>query len=85
VYTDVWTSMGFEGEETDREKAFRDYQVNEKLMAAAHPQAIFLHCLPMVRGKEVSETIPDSPCSRIFVQSENRLHVQKALLLKLLA
>lgn len=84
VYTDVWTSMGFEGEEIDREKVFKDYQVNEKLMALAAPKAIFLHCLPMVRGKEVSEKLPDSACSRIFLQSENRLHVQKALLLKLL-
>lgn len=82
LYTDVWTSMGFE-DKTD-ESQFEGFQVNEKLMAAALPEAKFLHCLPMVRGKEVSETLPDSPASLIFEQSENRLHIQKAILIDLI-
>lgn len=80
VYTDVWTSMGFE---TVDEEAFAGFQVNESLMALADPAAVFMHCMPMERGKEVSSTLPDSPSSIIFRQSENRLHVQKALLLYL--
>lgn len=81
VYTDVWTSMGFEQKD---ETAFDGFQVNEDLMAHAEKNAIFMHCMPMNRGKEVSTTLPDQPCSVIFEQSENRLHVQKALLLNLL-
>ncbi|CAM2903807.1 Ornithine carbamoyltransferase [Legionella steigerwaltii] len=79
VYTDVWTSMGFEGQENN--EAFQGFQVNETLMTYAKPEAVFMHCMPMERGKEVSETLPDSPASIIFTQSENRMHVQKALLL----
>lgn len=82
VYTDVWTSMGFENDAN--EELFAGFQVNEELMALAKPEAIFMHCMPMIRGKEVSETLPDSPRSVIFQQSENRLHVQKALLIALL-
>jgi ornithine carbamoyltransferase len=82
VYTDVWTSMGFEPQQA--EHLFEGFQVNETLMAKAQPQAIFMHCLPMERGKEVSETLPDQACSVVFRQSENRLHMQKALLLFLL-
>ena len=81
VYTDVWTSMGFEAAD---ENAFTGYQVDEALMAKANPKAIFMHCMPMERGKEVSHTLPDASCSMIFQQSENRLHVQKALLLGLM-
>lgn len=80
VYTDVWTSMGFAAKD---ESIFSPYQVNEDLMSFAEPDAIFMHCMPMVRGKEVSENLPDQPCSAIFQQSENRLHVQKALLVGL--
>ncbi|WP_419418436.1 ornithine carbamoyltransferase [Legionella sp. D16C41] len=83
VYTDVWVSMGFEG--TGNESAFQGFQVNEALMAQAKPEAVFMHCMPMERGKEVSETLPDSTKSLIFIQSENRLHVQKAILLFLAA
>ncbi|HVV69393.1 MAG TPA: ornithine carbamoyltransferase [Gammaproteobacteria bacterium] len=83
VYTDTWTSMGFEGQ--NHEYLFNGFQVDEQLMAKAKTQAVFMHCLPMERGKEVSHTLPDLPCSVIFHQSENRLHVQKALLLHLLA
>lgn len=81
VYTDVWTSMGFAASD---ESAFAGYQVNADLMAQAAPEAVFMHCMPMERGKEVSEDLPDAPCSVIFAQSENRLHVQKALLLSLM-
>jgi carbamoyl-phosphate synthase large subunit len=77
VYTDVWTSMGFEQHDDD----FHGFQVNEALMSLAKPEAVFMHCMPMERGKEVSSTLPDAPCSIIFSQSENRLHVQKAILM----
>jgi ornithine carbamoyltransferase len=83
VYTDVWASMGFE--KTTDEKNFIGFQVNESLMQFARSNAIFMHCLPMERGKEVSESLPDQSCSVIFQQSENRLHIQKALLLFFLA
>lgn len=82
VYTDVWTSMGFEAQSA--EHLFQGFQVNEALMQHALPHAVFMHCLPMERGKEVSETLPDAPCSIIFLQSENRLHIQKAILLHLI-
>ncbi|KTD78321.1 ornithine carbamoyltransferase [Legionella waltersii] len=81
VYTDVWTSMGFE--EKENNVAFEGFQVNELLMSYAKPKAVFMHCMPMERGKEVSDTLPDSPASIIFSQSENRMHVQKALMLYL--
>lgn len=82
VYTDVWTSMGFE--EQAAEHLFNGFQVNEALMASALPQAVFMHCLPMERGKEVSKSLPDETCSVVFQQSENRLHMQKAILLALM-
>lgn len=82
VYTDVWTSMGFENDQ--QEQCFANFQINEELMAQAKPNAIFMHCMPMERGKEVSDTLPDCKNSVIFKQSENRMHVQKALLLVLL-
>jgi ornithine carbamoyltransferase len=84
IYTDVWTSMGFEEEENSREKAFEGYQVNEELYAQAAPNAIVMHCMPMVRGKEISEGMADHSAAVLFRQSENRLHVQKALLLGLI-
>lgn len=82
VYTDVWTSMSFKPRD---ETIFHKYQVNAQLMANAKPNAVFMHCMPMNRGKEVSRELPDSACSVIFAQSENRLHVQKALLYQLLS
>jgi len=82
VYTDVWTSMGFD--HPAGEEQFEGFQVNESLLSKAKPQAVFMHCMPMERGKEVSQTLPDHPCSIIFLQSENRLHVQKALLMSIL-
>jgi ornithine carbamoyltransferase len=84
IYTDVWTSMGQEEETKVREAAFRGFQVNEEMFAGAAPDAIFMHCLPAHRGSEVSEGIMESPRSIVFEQAENRLHVQKAILLTLL-
>jgi ornithine carbamoyltransferase len=84
IYTDVWTSMGQEQETSSRAEAFANYQINEKLFSGAAPDAIFMHCLPAHRGAEVSAEIMDSPRSIVFEQAENRLHVQKAILLTLL-
>jgi ornithine carbamoyltransferase len=85
VYTDVWTSMGQETEASARHAAFAPYQVNEKLMALASPDAIFMHCLPAKRGQEVTDSVMESPICAAFDQAENRLHAQKALLLMLLS
>ena len=84
VYTDVWTSMGQEEESARRLQVFPPYQINEKLMNAANPDAILLHCLPAHRGEEVTEEVFESPQSRVFAQAENRLHAQKAVLLSLM-
>ncbi len=83
VYTDVWASMGQESEALERQRIFAPYQVNAPLLAAARPEAIFLHCLPAKRGQEVTEEVIESPQSAVFDQAENRLHAQKALLLLL--
>jgi ornithine carbamoyltransferase len=83
VYTDSWTSMGFEAEETVRHAAFQPYQVNRELMALAAPEAVFMHCLPAHRGLEVTPEILDGPQSIVLDQSENRMYVQKAILLTL--
>ena len=80
VNTDVWASMGQEGEAEARARAFAGYHVDEALMAKAASGAIFLHCLPAHRGEEVSEGVLEGPASRVFDQAENRLHVQKALM-----
>ena len=80
IYTDVWTSMGQEDETTERLRAFKGFQVNDALMRAAEPDAIFMHCLPAHRGEEVSASVVESPASVVFDQAENRLHAQKALL-----
>jgi ornithine carbamoyltransferase len=84
VYTDTWTSMGQEAEKEARRQAFSDFQVNEELMAAAKPGALFMHCLPAHRGEEVTAEVFESEVSVVFDQAENRLHGQKALLLMLL-
>jgi len=84
VYTDVWTSMGQESERDERLERFKPYQVNAKLMALAKHSAVFMHCLPAHRGEEVTNEVADSPRSVIFDQAENRLHSQKAILLRLL-
>ncbi len=84
VYTDVWASMGQEEEASERKKVFAPYQVNADVMNLAGPDSIFLHCLPAHRGEEVTDEVADSPQSVIFQQAENRLHVQKAILLAVL-
>jgi len=80
VVTDVWASMGQEEEQTEREKAFADYQVTPALMALAKADALFMHCLPAHRGEEVSAAVIDGPQSVVWDEAENRLHSQKALL-----
>jgi len=80
VTTDVWASMGQEDEQAEREKAFAGYQVDERVMAHARPDALFMHCLPAHRGEEVSAEVIDGPQSVVWDEAENRLHVQKALL-----
>ncbi|HJY87049.1 MAG TPA: ornithine carbamoyltransferase [Candidatus Acidoferrales bacterium] len=85
IYTDVWASMGQEHEVAQREAIFAPYQVNEALMALAAPDGVFLHCLPAHRGSEVTDGVIDSPRSLVYDQAENRLHVQKAILLMLLS
>jgi ornithine carbamoyltransferase len=84
VYTDAWTSMGQEAEAEERRDAFTPYQVNRDLLAVA-PEAVVMHCLPAHRGEEITNDVMDGPRSRIFEQSENRLHAQKALLVELIA
>jgi len=84
VYTDAWTSMGQEAETDLRDRVFRPYQVNRKLMAVAGKDAVFMHCLPAHRGHEVTDEVMDAPSSLVFEQAENRLHAQKALLVLLL-
>ncbi|MCL0071875.1 ornithine carbamoyltransferase, partial [Peptococcaceae bacterium] len=84
VVTDVWASMGQESEAEDRAKAFKDYQVNSKLVSNAKPDFIFLHCLPAHRGEEVTSDVIDGVHSVVWDEAENRLHVQKAVLALLL-
>jgi ornithine carbamoyltransferase len=84
LYTDVWTSMGQEGEHRARLDAFRGYQVNARLLGFAKPTAVVMHCLPAHRGEEITGEVLDGPRSLVMEQSENRLHVQKAVLLALL-
>ncbi len=84
VVTDVWASMGQETEQKPRELAFKDFQVTTKLMQRASPNAVFMHCLPVHRGEEVSAKVIDGKQSLVWDEAENRLHAQKALLLFLL-
>jgi len=84
VYTDAWTSMGFEHEAQRRRRVFEPYQVNADLMKLAGPNAYFMHCLPAHRGEEVTDEVIDSPRSIVFDQAENRMHTQNALLAHLL-
>ena len=80
VTTDVWTSMGYEAENEERRKAFADWCVDGEMMAAAQPQALFMHCLPAHRGEEVEADVIDGPQSVVWDEAENRMHVQKALM-----
>ncbi len=84
IYTDVWASMGQEGEADARKKIFRPYQVNAQLMSYAKPDAIFMHCLPAHRGDEVTDEVVDSKQSVVFDEAENRLHAQKAIMHELM-
>ncbi len=84
LYTDVWTSMGQEKEQARRVKVLTPYQLNGKLVAAAHPDAIVMHCLPAHRGQEITADVLDGTQSVVLDQAENRLHVQKAILIRLL-
>ncbi len=85
VYTDVWASMGQEAEQAKRVADFAGYEVTPDLMAAAKDTAIFMHCLPAHRGEEVAAAVIDGPQSAVFDEAENRLHAQKAVLVKLLS
>jgi ornithine carbamoyltransferase len=84
LYTDVWTSMGQEDEAQERLRAFRDYQIDDALVAAAGPDVLVMHCLPAHRGEEITASVLDGPRAVVFDQAENRLHVQKAILVWLL-
>jgi ornithine carbamoyltransferase len=85
VYTDAWVSMGHEQETEQRVKTFPPYQVNDKLMTCAPSHAVFMHCLPAHRNEEVTDSVIDSASSIVFDQAENRMHVQKAILIMLVA
>ena len=80
VTTDVWTSMGYEAENEARKQAFADWCVDAEMMAAAKPDALFMHCLPAYRGEEVTADVIDGPQSVVWDEAENRLHAQKALM-----
>jgi ornithine carbamoyltransferase len=84
VYTDAWTSMGQEAEAEERRDAFAGFRVDDALLNAAGPDAVAMHCLPAHRGEEITSSVMDGPRSLIWEQSENRLHVQKALLTEVL-
>lgn len=85
ISTDVWTSMGQEAESDDRRRAFHGFRVDQPLLDLAAGNAIFLHCLPAYRGDEVTDEVIEGPQSRVFDEAENRLHVQKAIMIRLLA
>ena len=85
IYTDVWASMGQEGEAEKRKQAFAGYQVNDAVMAVAKPDAMVLHCLPAHRGEEITEEVLEAHANEIFEEAENRLHAQKAVMVKLMA
>ena len=83
LYTDVWASMGQETESDERALVFPAYQLNQKLVLRANPDVVVLHCLPAHRGQEITADVMDGPRSAVWDQAENRLHTQKALLLRL--
>jgi len=85
LITDVWASMGQEGEAEKRRKAFAGYQINDEIMALAHGDAMVLHCLPAHREEEITEKVFEAHADEIFEEAENRLHAQKAVMVKLMA
>lgn len=84
VITDTWTSMGEEAEKEERKKVFKDYQINKQLLTAANPGAMVQHCLPAYRGQEITEEVFEEHADEIFNEAENRLHAQKAVMVKLM-
>ena len=82
--TDVWASMGQEAEQQEREKAFKGFQLNRDIVALADPRCHVLHCLPAHRDEEITDEVIEGPHSVVFDQAENRLHVQKAILVTLM-
>ena len=84
LYTDVWASMGQEGEAEERKKIFKGYQINDAVMAAANPGAMVQHCLPAHRGEEITNEVFEAHADEIFDEAENRLHAQKAVLVTLM-
>ena len=84
LYTDVWASMGQEQEKAEREKAFKNFQINAEVMSVAKKDAIVLHCLPAHRGEEITEEVLEAHANEIFDEAENRLHAQKAVMVKLM-
>ena len=85
LYTDVWASMGQEEEKAAREKVFKNFQINDEVMATAKPDAMVLHCLPAHREEEITAKVFEAHADEIFDEAENRLHAQKAVLVKLMA
>lgn len=85
IYTDTWTSMGQEEETAQRLKVFPPFQVNQALVVKAKPDCLVMHCLPAHRGEEITDEVADGPNSLLFTQAENRMHAQKAILVKLMA
>lgn len=85
IYTDVWASMGQEAEAEEKNKAFANYQVNDELMKAARPDTYVMHCLPAHRGQEITDSVIESKNSIVFDEAENRLHAQKAIMVKLMS
>ncbi len=85
LYTDVWASMGQESEAEERKKIFKAYQINSDVMAVAHSDAMVMHCLPAHRGEEIAEDVLEAHADEIFDEAENRLHAQKAVLVKCMA
>ncbi len=85
LYTDVWASMGQEAEAEERKKIFKGYQINDEVMSVAHPDAMVLHCLPAHREEEITAKVFEAHANEIFDEAENRLHAQKAVLVKCLS